>query len=125
MTTTLKERVNQKSKAVKSPGPKKNPEIDAMIDTYIKEHPERIAYLKTESKDQLLRRAILRDAIKYDKAKKQKVEMNEAVGKFLKENPGIAEDIERRISNVPDDQKQQARMRLGYQAATKAALKMN
>jgi len=122
--TSLKKRVNQSKEAVKSPGPKKNPEIDAMIDRYINEHPQRVAYLKTETKDQLIRRSVLRDAIKYDDSMKRKVKVNEAVGKFLKDNPGIAEDIEKRISRVPDDQKQEARLRLGRQEATKTALKM-
>lgn len=122
---SLKENVEKKLAAKKSPGPKRNPEIDAMIDRYLKEHPDRVDYLKTESKDQLIRRAVLRDALKYDSSQKQRLQENEAVGKFLKENPDIAEDIEKRISRVPDEQKEQARIRLGRKEATKSALKIN
>lgn len=125
MATSLKKRVSQNKEAIKSPGPKKNPEIDAMIDRYIKEHPQRVAYLKTETKDQLVRRAILKDALKYDASMKQRVKVNEAVGNFLKDNPEIAQDIEKRISRVPDEQKQDARMRLGRQEATRTALKIS
>jgi 3-methyladenine DNA glycosylase AlkC len=121
---SLTKRVSQKSEAVKSKGPKRNPEIDAKIDNYIKEHPERINYLKTETKDQLVRRAVLRDAIKYDANTTQKVKENEAINVFLKDNPEIAQTIEKKIANVADDQKQQARMNLGRREATKTALKM-
>ncbi|MDQ8195669.1 hypothetical protein QEH59_14640 [Coraliomargarita sp. SDUM461004] len=121
---SLSKRVSQKSEAVKSKGPKRNPEIDAKIDHYIKQHPERIAYLKTETKDQLIRRSVLRDAIKYDANTTQKVKENEAINAFLKENPEIAQSIENKIANVPDDKKQQARLNLGRKEATKTALKM-
>jgi hypothetical protein len=122
---SLKENVEKKLAAKRSQGPKRNPEIDAMIDRYIKEHPDRIEYLKTETKDQLVRRAVLRDALKYDASQRQRLQENEAVGKFLKENPDIAQDIEKRISRVPDAQKEQARIRLGRREATKSALKIN
>ncbi len=121
---SLTNRVSQKSEAAKSKGPKRNPEIDAKIDNYIKEHPERIAYLKTETKDQLVRRAVLRDALKYDANTTQKVKENEAINSFLKENPEIAQSIENKIAKVPEDQKQQARLNLGRREATRTALKM-
>ncbi len=122
---SLKERVSQKSKAVESKGPKRNPEIDAKIDYYIEKHPERIEYLMKESKENLVRRAVLRDALKYDASSQRRAQENEAVIKFLKENPAIAGDIENRIANVPDDRKEQVRLKFGRQAATKTALKIS
>ncbi len=121
---SLKNNVDQKSEAIKSNGPKRNPDIDPLVDKYIQENPSRIAYLKTESKEQLIRRVVVGDAIRNAEKAKRQVKENEAIGKFLKENPEISQDIEKRISNVPDDRKQQARIRLGRDAATKTALKI-
>jgi len=122
---SLKERVNQKSKAAQSPGPKRNPEIDAKIDLYIEKHPERINYLMKESKENLVRRAVLKDALKYHSNTQRRTQENEAVNKFLKENPAIAGEIEKRIANVPADRKEQVRLKFGREAATKTALKMS
>jgi len=121
---SLKERVNQKTKTAEAQGPKRNPEIDSKIDFYIKEHPDRIGYLMKESKENLVRRAVLRDALKYHANSQRRTQENEAVSKFLKENPTIAGDIEKRIANVPDDRKEQVRLKFGREAATKTALKM-
>ena len=123
---SLKENVEKKLAEVrKSKGPKRNPEIDAIIDRYMKANPDRVAYLKTETKDQLVRRAVLREALKHDASQRLRIKESEAVGKFLKENPDIAQDIENRIARVPDDRKEQSRVRLGRQEATKSALKMS
>ncbi|MDQ8184246.1 hypothetical protein [Pelagicoccus sp. SDUM812002] len=118
----LETSVNQKSEAIKSKGPKRNPEIDPLIDQYIKENPQRIAFLKTESKEHLIRRVVVGDAIKHaDKAKRLKEE-TAAIGSFLKKNPEIAEAIEQKIIRVPEQEKQVARIRLGRKAATNTAL---
>ncbi len=122
--TSLKERVNQKSQEASNNEPKRNPEIDAKIDRYMKDHPERVEYLKTVPREHLERKAMLQDAMKYHaRLERQSVEES-AVQKFLKENPEIAEKIEQKIVNVPDEQKQKARLNLGRREATKTALKI-
>ena len=119
---SLKNNVNQKSEAIKSMGPKRNPEIDPLIDQYIKDNPQRIAFLKTESKEHLIRRVVVGDAIKNAEKTKRQTQESEAVGAFLKKNPDIAQDIEKRITRVPEQEKQMARIRLGRKAATNTAL---
>ena len=119
---SLEKNVNQKSEAIKSMGPKRNPEIDPLIDQYIKDNPQRIAFLKTESKEHLIRRVVVGDAIKNAEKTKRQTQESEAVGAFLKKNPDIAQDIEKRITRVPEQEKQMARVRLGRKAATNTAL---
>lgn len=122
--TSLKTRVSQKSQEASNQDPKRNPEIDAKIDRYMKDHPERVDYLKTVPREHLERKAMLQDALKYaSRLERQSVEES-AVQKFLKENPDIAEKIEQKIVNVPDEQKQKARLNLGRREATKTALKI-
>ncbi len=121
---TLKDKVDQKTKAVSTPGPKRNPEIDSKINLYIEKHPERIKYLMKESKENLVRRTVLRDALKYHANTEQRAQENKAVVTFLKDNPDIAGEIEKRIANVPQERKEQVRLKFGRDAATKTALKM-
>ena len=122
--TSLKDRVNQKSQDANNNEPKRNPEIDAKIDRYMKDHPERVKYIQSVPRDHLERKAMLQDALKYHaRLERQSIEES-AVKKFLKENPDIAEAIEQKIAKVPDEQKQKARLNLGRREATKTALKI-
>ena len=116
--------MSQQPKAVQSTGPKRNPEIDKQIDAYIKANPDRIRYLKSESKDDLIRRVVVREVQQQAERQQRQLKESEAVKQFLQENPKIAETIEKRLQNVTADRREAARIQMGKREATRQALKI-
>ena len=83
---------------------RRNPEIDAKLDTFIRENPKLIEYYQGLSKDELVRKLML--------GKMQRSEYtntrNAEIKSWVEEHPEIKAKIEERIRNVPAANRERA-----------------
>lgn len=83
---------------------RRNPEIDAKLDTFIRENPKLVEYYQQFSKEELIRKAML--------AKMQRNEVTERRSASIKEwveaNPEVKTKIEERLRNVPEEHRERA-----------------
>ncbi len=83
---------------------RRNPEIDAKLDTFIGQNPKLIAYYNGLGKDELIRKLML--------GKMQRAEYssgrNEELRAWVEEHPEIKSKIEERLRNVPAANRERA-----------------
>jgi len=91
-------------KKAQEPTLRRNPEIDAKLDKFIKENPKLLEYYSALSKDELIRKQML--------GKMQRSEYtngrNEEIKAWVQEHPEIKSKIEERIRNVPEANRERA-----------------
>ncbi len=91
-------------KKAKESALRRNPEVDAKLDAFIKDNPKLMQYYQQFSKDELIRKAML--------AKLQRNEVTERRSASIKEwveaNPSIKTKIEERLRNVPEEHRERA-----------------
>lgn len=91
-------------KKAQEPTLKRNPEIDAKLDSFIGENPKLMEYYQGLSKDDLIRKLML--------GKMQRAEYsnnrNEEIRAWVEEHPEIKTKIEERIRNIPPANREKA-----------------
>lgn len=115
---SLKQQVADK-KAQEPPQPRVNPEIDAKLDRFIKENPDLYGYYNELSKEQLIRKLMLAKMRKNDYTQ----DRNQRLTEWVNENPEIKAQIEERIKNVPEANRQRAFLQAARTEAMKAGMK--
>lgn len=104
MSSTLREEIAEKKKALKQADPPRNAERDAEIDTFIKENPKLYEKINGYSKEYLVRQKILgiMETRKRENARDQEIR------EWVEQNPEIKSRVEERIRNVPEENRQRA-----------------
>jgi len=99
---SLKQQVAEKK--AQEPTLRRNPEIDAKLDEFIKQNPVLVGYYQGLSKDDLIRKLML--------AKMQRADYrngrNEEIRTWVNEHPEIKTKIEERIRHVPEAKRERA-----------------
>lgn len=81
---------------------KQNPEIDARIDTYIKENPKHWAHIQGMSRDRLERTVVLGEVRQQERQQR----MREGMLKRIEQNPGLKQAYETLVKDLPEDQRE-------------------
>ena len=89
-----------------------NPEVDAKIDSYIKENPKHWAFVQGMPRDRLERSLVLNEVQKLDRQQR----MRESVMKRINANPEMKQAFETLVKNVPEDQREQVTAHIAVQA---------
>ena len=114
---TLKQTVAEKK--TKESTVRVNPEIDAKLDSFIKENPDLHGYYDGLAKEQLIRKLML--------AKMQRSEYgqrnNQQITTWVDEHPEVKARIEERIKNVPAENRQRAFMNAAKTEAMKEGMR--
>ena len=99
---TLKQAIAEKK--AQEPTLRRNPEIDAKLDTFIGQNPKLAEYYNGLGKDELIRKLML--------GKMQRAEYsngrNEEIRAWVEEHPEIKVKIEERLRNVPAANRERA-----------------
>src|SRR5437016_178027 len=88
------------------------PEIDAKIDTYIKENPKRWAYIQEMPRDRLERALVLTDVQKLDRQQR----LQNGTMQQIYRNPELKQAYETLLKNVPEDQREEVMSQIASQA---------
>ena len=89
-----------------------NPEVDAKIDTYIKDNPKRWAYIQDMPRDRLERALVLSDVQKLDRQQR----FQEGTMNHINKNPELKQAYETLVKNVPEDQREEVMVQIARQA---------
>lgn len=105
------------AKGPKGPSPdestyRNNPEIDARIDAFIKEHPKFWEHLKGMPRERLERTVVLNEVRGIERREKA----NEGVLKRLEGNPKLKAALETAVNDLPEGERTEALVRLARQA---------
>ena len=79
-----------------------NPEVDAKIDTYIKDNPKYWAYVQAMPRERLERTVVLNEVRELDRQQR----MREGLMKRINSNPGLKNAYETLVKDLPEDQKE-------------------
>ena len=116
---SLKQAVAEKK--AQEPTLRRNPEIDAKLDTFIGQNPKLIEYYNALSKDELIRKLML--------GKMQRAEYsngrNQEIRAWVEEHPEIKTKIEERLRNVPAANRERAFINAAKTAAMNQAVRPN
>ncbi len=99
---SLKQQVADKK--AQEPTLRRNPEIDAKLDTFIAENPKLLEYYNALTKDELVRKLMLG---KMERAEYRQGR-NTEIKAWVEEHPEIKARIEERIRNVPEANRERA-----------------
>ena len=89
-----------------------NPEVDAKIDTYIKDNPKYWAYVQAMPRERLERTVVLNEVRELDRQHR----MREGLMKRIDSNPALKHAYETLVKDLPDDQKEGVIAQIGRQA---------
>ena len=78
-----------------------NPEVDAKIDTYIKENPKYWAYVQAMPRERLERSVVLNEVRELDRQQR----IREGVLKQINRNPELKRAYDLLVKDLPEDQK--------------------
>ncbi len=78
-----------------------NPQVDAKIDTYIKENPKYWAYVQAMPRERLERTVVLNEVRELDRQQR----IRDGVMKKIDANPALKRAYETLVKDLPDDQK--------------------
>ena len=116
---SLKQQVAEKK--AQEPTLRRNPEIDAKLDEFIKQNPVLEGYYQGMSKDDLIRKLML--------AKMQRADYrngrNEEIKAWVEEHPEIKQRIEERVRNVPVANRERAFINAAKTEAQNQAVRPN
>ena len=79
-----------------------NPEVEAKIDSYIKENPKYWNYLQAMPRDRLERTVVLNEVRELDRQHR----MREGMMKRINSNPALKNAYETLVKDLPEDQKE-------------------
>jgi hypothetical protein len=79
-----------------------NPEVDAKIDTYIKDNPKYWAYVQAMPRDRLERTVVLNEVRELDRQQR----IREGVMKQINRNPELKRAYDLLVKDLPEDQKE-------------------
>lgn len=89
-----------------------NPEIDAKIDTYIRENPRYWAYIQGMTRDRLERTLVLNEVQKLERQER----VREGLLNQIHKNPELKQAYDTLVKNVPEDQRENAMLQIARQA---------
>ncbi len=89
-----------------------NPEVDAKIDTYIKENPKYWSYVQAMPRERLERSAVLNEVRELDRQQR----MREGLMKRINGNPALKNAYETLVKDLPEDQKEGVIAQIGRTA---------
>lgn len=79
-----------------------NPEVDAKIDTYIKDNPKYWAYVQAMPRERLERTVVLNEVRELDRQQR----IREGVLKQINRNPEMKRTYDLLVKDLPEDQKE-------------------
>jgi hypothetical protein len=85
-----------------SPTFRSNPEVDAKIDSYIKENPKYWNYVQAMPRERLERSVVLNEVRELDRQQR----IREGVLKQINRNPELKRAYDLLVKDLPDDQKE-------------------
>lgn len=86
-----------------------NPEVEAKIDTHIKDNPKYWNYLQTMPRERLERTVVLNEVRELDRQQR----VREGVLKQINRNPELKQAYELLVKNVPEEQKEDVIAQIG------------
>src|ERR1700757_1845883 len=89
-----------------------NPEVDAKIDTYIKDNPKYWAYVQTMPRDRLERTVVLNEIRELDRQQR----IREGVLKQVNRSPELKRAYDLLVKDLPEDQKEGVIAQIGRTA---------
>lgn len=98
----LKEEVAKRK--AQEPALRKNPEIDAKLDEFIRQNPRLHEYYQALSKEELIRKLMLGKMQRAEYANNR----NEEIRAWVEEHPEIKAKVEERVRNVPTANRERA-----------------
>ena len=113
--STKKTPPNGAASANASPDPtayRINPEVEAKIDTYIKENPKHWAYLQSMPRERLERTVVLNEVRQLERQQR----MREGLMKKINDNPELKQAYDTLVKNVPEDQREEVTSQIARQA---------
>ena len=114
----LKQQLAEKQ-AKEQPAIRRNPEVDAKIDEFIRTNPKIHEYYMGLTKEELVRKAILAKVQRSEYSNQR----NQAIAAWVEEHPDLKAKIEERIKNVPAERRQRAFITMARTEAVKETLK--
>src|ERR1700751_3301700 len=88
-----------------------NPEVDAKIDTYIKDNPKYWAYVQNMPRERLERTVVLNEVKELSRQQR----MRDGIMKRINSNPEMKRTYETLVKNVPEDQRESVMTQLARQ----------
>src|SRR5207244_10593009 len=79
-----------------------NPEVDAKIDSYIKENPKYWTYVQSMPRERLERTVVLNEVRELDRQQR----MRDGIMKRINANPEMKRAYETLVKNVPEEQRE-------------------
>lgn len=92
-----------------SPTFRSNPEVDAKIDSYIKENPKYWNYVQAMPRERLERSVVLNEVRELDRQQR----IREGVLKQINRNPELKRAYELLVKDLPEDQKETVIAQIG------------
>ena len=89
-----------------------NPEVDAKIDTYIKDNPKYWAYVQAMPRDRLERTVVLNEVRELDRQQR----IREGVLKKISQNPDMKRAYDLLVKDLPEDQREGVIAQIARQA---------
>jgi predicted ATP-dependent protease len=87
------------------------PEVDAKIDTYIRENPKYFSFLQTIPRDRLERMVVLNEVRELDRQQR----MQNGVMRRINSNPNLKTAYETLVKDVPEDQREEVMAQMARQ----------
>jgi hypothetical protein len=94
------------------PAFRNNPEVDAKIDTYIKDNPKYWAYVQAMPRDRLERTVVLNEVRELDRQQR----IREGVLKKISQNPDMKRAYDLLVKDLPEDQREGVIAQIARQA---------
>ena len=88
-----------------------NPEVEAKIDSYIKENPKHWAYLQGMPRDRLERTVVLNEVRQLDRQQR----MREGMMERINANPKLKQAYETLVKDVPEEQREEVMSQIARQ----------
>lgn len=108
----IKKSSQQKSSGSNETQFRENATVNAKIDNYIQQNPKRWEYIQSMPPERMARALVLNEVQKNERQERMKA----GVLAKLDQNPEMKEHIEGVVKQLPEDQREQARVNLASQA---------
>ena len=100
---------------------RQNPEVDAKIDTYIKENPKYWVYLQGMPRERLERTLVLNEVRELDRQQR----MKEGILSQINKSPALKAAYETLVKDIPEEQREGVMAQLARQAKRAVARSQN
>ena len=88
-----------------------NPEVEAKIDSYIKENPKYFSFIQTIPRDRLERMVVLNEVRELDRQQR----MQNGAMRRINSNPQLKAAYETLVKDVPEDQREEVMAQMARQ----------